>query len=235
MSILGALTGSTGSGGSQNSSRSISSSFTNGSAATAYSNVQASQANTSALDAWNKAAQYNAEQAEIQRRWQERMANTTYQRTMEDMKKAGINPILAAGMGLSADSVGSGATASISTPTTYMANSYADSQSASESYSKGRSWQNSESGLATGLQLLGNAIAGAIGKLNSSQAININMEGLKNLFSTDHKENQKGTNQISNYYDTGHTDKTGKANPFKKGTNAYTLWEMQHNFQKLVQ
>ena len=115
-----------------------------------------------------------------------------------------------------------------------MASSYADSQSASESYSKGSSWQNSESGLATGLQLLGNAIAGAIGKLNSSQAININMEGLKNLFSTDHKENQKGTNQLTNYAETGHKDYKGNANPFKKGTNAYTLWEMQHNFQKLV-
>lgn len=234
MGLINALNGSSSSGGSQNSSRSVSSSFTNGSAATASSNIQAAQANTSAIDAWNKAAQYNAEQAEIQRQWQERMANTTYQRTMEDMKRAGINPILAAGMGLSADSVGSGASASISSPSTYMANSYADSQSASESYSKGSSWQNSESGLATGLQLLGNAIAGAIGKLNSSKAININMEGLKSLFNTNHKENQKETNQTSNYYDTGHTDSKGNANPFKKGTKAYTLWEMQHSFSKLV-
>lgn len=234
MGLLNALNGSSSTGGSQNSGRSISTSFTNGSAATASSNIQAAQANTSAIDAWNKAAQFNAEQAIIQRQWEEQMANTTYQRTIEDMKKAGINPILAAGIGLNGDSVGSGAMATMSSPDTYMANSYADSQSASESYSKGSSWQNSESGLATGLQLLGNAIAGAIGKLNSSHAININMEGLKNLFSTDKKENQKRTNQTSNYYDTGHTDKSGNANPFKKGTNAYTLWEMQHSFQQLV-
>lgn len=42
---------------------------------------------------------FNAEQAEINRQWQERLANTSYQRAMEDMRQAGINPMFAIGQG----------------------------------------------------------------------------------------------------------------------------------------
>ena len=106
------------------------------------------------------------------------MAATNYQRTVADMRKAGINPILAANMGLGADSVSSGATASMSSPSTYMASSYADTNSSSNAYSNGSSWSQQESGLATGLQLMGEALGKAIGAMNSGSTINYVMSTL---------------------------------------------------------
>lgn len=57
---------------------------------------------------------FNASQAQIQRDWEERMANTSYQRTASDMKAAGLNPavVMAGNQGVS--SFGSGSAASSS-------------------------------------------------------------------------------------------------------------------------
>lgn len=225
MGLLDTLKGGMSAGGSSNSARGVSISNTAGREATASSNQQAITANSSAMSAWREASEYNTRQAQIQREWQERMANTTYQRTVEDMKKAGINPILAAGLGLSADSVGSGATASMSSPETYMAQSFAEQNSASNSESHGSSWNQSESGLATGLKLMGDAIAGAISKINASKTIDIAINGLqqytRDLENKEKKQTVEHNKQVN-----------GNGNPFKKGTHGYQMYEMQKAFQK---
>lgn len=58
-----------------------------------------------------KAMQFSADQAEINRNWQERMSNTAHQREVVDLISAGLNPILSALNGNGA-STPSGASAS---------------------------------------------------------------------------------------------------------------------------
>ena len=53
---------------------------------------------------------YNGAEALANRDFQERMSNTSYQRAVEDMKKAGLNPILAYANGGASTPGGSGAT-----------------------------------------------------------------------------------------------------------------------------
>lgn len=56
------------------------------------------------------ARQYNHDEAELNRLWQERMSNTAHQREIKDLQAAGLNPVLSA-MGGSGAPVTSGATA----------------------------------------------------------------------------------------------------------------------------
>ena len=178
-SVLNALKGSKSSGGSTkqstSSAKSISQSNTAGNLASARSLMYAQIANSAAKTNWDDAASYNAHEAAVNRAWQEYMANTQYQRAVEDMKAAGLNPILAAQNGIGGASIGSGAQASMTAPETFMGQSLAEQNSASSSeshsQSSGSSWSNSESGLATGLGLLADSLKNMQGAMNSSVTV----------------------------------------------------------------
>lgn len=187
--------------GSRSQSDSWSYGATYGSEATAKSYAEALRAHNRQQDFYSQEQAYNAEQAEIQRIYNQLMASTTYQRSVEDMKKAGINPILAASFGLSADSVNSGAAASVSSPSTFMGQTFADQRSASQSHSEssswshgeggsqgsssgsswGSSWQNSTSGLSTFLDQMSLTTQGLIDMLNSGQVVNNAIDTFENI------------------------------------------------------
>lgn len=103
----------------------------------------------------NVAMNYNSAEALANREWQEHMSSTAYQRAVEDMKKAGLNPILAFANGGASTPGGSGATISgasmglasssalgVSRSGGFVPNAYESrSWSKSDWYNAAQSWQ----------------------------------------------------------------------------------------------
>lgn len=103
----------------------------------------------------NTAMNYNSAEALANRDWQERMSSTAYQRAVEDMKKAGLNPILAFANGGASTPGGSAGTISgasmglasssalgISRSGGFVPNAYESSSwSKSDWYNAAESWQ----------------------------------------------------------------------------------------------
>ena len=101
------------------------------------------------------AMNYNSTEALANREWQEHMSNTAYQRAVEDMRKAGLNPILAFANGGASTPGGSAGTISgasmglasssalgLSRSGGFVPNAYESSSwSQSDWYNAAQSWQ----------------------------------------------------------------------------------------------
>lgn len=133
----------------------------------------------------NVAMNYNSAEALANREWQEHMSNTSYQRAVEDMRKAGLNPILAFANGGASTPGGSAGTISgasmglasssalgVSRSSGFVPNAYSSSSwSKSDWYNAAESWQQMLSsthmtpyGLQKALTEVGNDTSKAIEK-----------------------------------------------------------------------
>lgn len=86
-------------------------------------NQGAKETNAANLRIARETNQFNAQQAQLNRDYQTSMSNTQHQRQVADLKKAGLNPILAAqgGAGTPSGSAATGSTATMENPMAGMA------------------------------------------------------------------------------------------------------------------
>lgn len=216
-SLVGGLSGGSGTSHSEQagggSSASINSAQSTGSSQSRTYGTEATQAAINAanvaynrqLELANMQMKYNAEEAQKQRDWETEMANSVYTRSVENMKAAGINPILAAGFGLSGASVGSGATASISGMSAPVAQTFADqsassvSQSSSYGESNGSSWNSGFSDSLYGIQAAVDQTKGVVdGLVDATQSAKV-LEKVEDLVGKGQETGKKVINSITDY------------------------------------
>lgn len=106
----------------------------------------------------NAAMNYNSAEAAKNRAWQEQMSNTAYQRAVADMRKAGINPILAYQQG--GASTPGGGQGTISGASMGLASSSAASASAlGVSQNHNNAWSKASSNWYNAAQAVGDAMS----------------------------------------------------------------------------
>lgn len=177
--------------------------------------AQAAMANNYSTEMFERAMEFNAKEAQKQRDWQEKMMNTSYQRAVGDMEKAGLNPILAVTGGGIQTGAGGGSAASVSAPTGQAASGgVMNGISASEgNYTGQLEYMGGMLGLLsqalgglssaqTALGMMGSfgenlgAALGAI--LNPKETYEDNSKSFKNYWK-EGRENQKNSNYKPNY------------------------------------
>lgn len=139
---------------------------------------------TSAQRAWTDAETANniaIQEANKNRAYQTYMSNTAYRRAVEDLRAAGLNPILAVSNG--------GASTPVGTQAQTFMNSYSEGSSAggssshSEGYGQSSSNSNSSSmpGYAKLLNALGNTLT-STAQLSSAQSLDIFMKAKNGIY-----------------------------------------------------
>lgn len=128
----------------QSSSNYLANSYsqTNGTAASYLDQQFANEANAEQWKMNQAQMQYNAEQAQLARDYEEYMSNTAYQRAVRDLMTAGLNPILAVGNMGASTPVGAYASSGLSSA--YKANATADSYSSSKAEGSSQSTNKAE-------------------------------------------------------------------------------------------